>query len=84
MIRGDYNISEFIFNTVPERVFNSTNIENIKEGAVYFELASPPYGVNEADLTIRGHKYVDGGSLPGKYTPRTAGEYIAKNIEKLI
>lgn len=76
--------TDFIFNTVPERVFDTVNIEKIKSDTVYFELASSPFGADKNKLSANGVKYVDGGSLPGRYTPYSAAEKIARITENLI
>ncbi len=75
--------TDFIFNTVPVRILDTEDIKTMKNNSIYFELASAPYGADRS-LFSSGAKFVDGGSLPGKYTPHSAGEKIAKIIENLI
>lgn len=75
---------DFIFNTVPERVFASEHIKRMKKNAVYFELASSPYGADKTLFSAYDIKHIDGSSLPGRFVPYSAGEKIAKTIEKLI
>ena len=76
--------TDLIFNTVPVQVFDTVCIERIKPDAVYFELASSPFGADKKQLVACGIKYVDGGSLPGRYTPYSAAEKIARITENLI
>ena len=76
--------SDFIFNTVPGRIFSREHIKSFKSGAVYFELASAPYGVDRTLFENTDALFIDGGALPGKYAPHSAGEKIAKIIENLI
>ena len=75
---------DIIFNTVPERVFASEHIKRMKKNAVYFELASSPYGADKTLFSAYGIKHIDGSSLPGRFVPYSAGKKIAKTIEKLI
>ncbi|MBR5826952.1 MAG: hypothetical protein IKY78_07695 [Clostridia bacterium] len=76
--------TDLIFNTVPVQVFDTVCIERIKPDAVFFELASSPFGADKKQLVACGIKYVDGGSLPGRYTPYSAAEKIARITENLI
>lgn len=84
MLKEAVTETDYIFNTVPERVFESEHIINMNKEAIYFELASAPYGVDKNLFDTNGLTYVNGSALPGRYTPNSAGERIAKTIEKLI
>lgn len=81
--RNLYDV-DYVFNTVPQCVFNEEHIANMKSDAIYFELASAPYGVDRAIFDSRHARFVDGGALPGRYTPCSAGEIIAKIIDTTI
>lgn len=83
-LKDEISDADFIFNTVPEQVFNTECISRIKKNAVYFELASAPFGADKSQLTAYKVKRVDAGSLPGRYTPYSAGEKIARILENLI
>ena len=76
--------ADFIFNTVPERVFDTVCMEKAKSDTLYFELASSPFGADKNQLEANGIRHIDGGSLPGRYTPYSAAEKIARTIENLI
>lgn len=76
--------SDYIFNTVPVQIFSADSIKAMKHGSIYFELASAPFGADYTFFDNSGVKFIDGGSLPGKYTPRSAGEKIAEIIENYI
>lgn len=76
--------TDFIFNTVPERIFNVRHIEKMKSDSVYFELASAPFGVDRELFSNTKTKFVDSGALPGRFIPYSAGEKIAKFIENFI
>ena len=71
---------DIVINTVPSNVINEDAICNMKKNCKIIELASAPYGL-DFDLA-RNHSIdvVKAFSLPGKYTPKTAGEIIGKKI----
>lgn len=71
---------DIVINTVPSNVINEDAICNMKKNCKIIELASAPYGL-DFDLA-RNHSVdvVKAFSLPGKYTPKTAGEIIGKKI----
>lgn len=68
-------ISEFdyIVNTVPEKVFSDSVLAKIGAETVYFELAS---GVPKETEKYR-FAYIECRGMPGKHTPKGAGEVIA-------
>mgnify|MGYP003290833136 CR=1 FL=1 len=74
---------DYIFNTVPSRIFNKSMIES-KSKSVYFELASAPFGVDKSDFISSGIAFVYGASLPGRYFPVTSANLIAEYILKFI
>lgn len=77
-----YEASNFdiIINTVPYPVIDEETIKNMKKSCKIIELASAPYGL-DFDLA-RKHSIdvVKAFGLPGKYTPKTAGEIIGNKI----
>lgn len=75
---------DYIFNTVPYRIFGEEDIKNIKDRAKYFELASSPFGADKNFFEKLNKIYIFGGSLPGKYLPYSSAELIAKYILKYI
>lgn len=68
---------DIIFNTVPAAIFGQAEISAAK-GAVYIELASVS-GISEEyhDSEIR---VIFAPSLPGKYSPFSAGKLIAESV----
>lgn len=78
--------SEFdiIINTVPAMVIGRETINNIKRDSKIIELASAPYGVDFDAARKNGIDVVRASGLPGKYTPKTAGEIIGKRIEEFL
>ena len=80
------NISnyDFIINTIPSEVITEEILQNIRTDAKIIELASAPYGV-DFDLARKHNVHiVKAFGLPGKYTPKTAGEIIGKQIEEYL
>lgn len=71
---------DIVINTVPSQIINEDIIKNMNKNSKIIELASAPYGL-DFDLA---RKYsidvVKAFGLPGKYTPKTAGEIIGNKI----
>ena len=76
--------ADCIFNTIPCNIFNSEFIDKISDKTLYLELASKPWGMNKKCAEGLGERYVAAPSLPGKYTPETAGIIIAETVCKFI
>ena len=71
---------DLIFNTVPFPVADAQTVRAASPHTLYLELASSPGGLaaparEEAPFTV-----LDAPGLPGKYSPRYAGEYLARRI----
>ena len=75
---------DVIINTVPSQIISEDILKNINKETKIIELASAPYGI-DFDLA---RKYsidvIKAFGLPGKYTPKTAGEIIGKRIEEFL
>ena len=72
--------ADFIINTVPTKLFGEGEFGAAKRGAVFMELASLPAEPAGTLAENAGLKYIHAGGLPGKYSPNTAGELIAKHV----
>lgn len=79
-IKGALFYFDFIFNTVPHRIFSQKDIGRIREKTLYFEIASNPFGVDRNDFITNGRQFVDASALPGKFYP----EAVAENIFNII
>ncbi len=85
-----YNLSQkanefhMIINTVPYEVIHEETLKNMSSRAKIIELASAPYGVNFDKARKYGIDTVKALGLPGKYTPKTAGEIIGKRIVEYL
>ena len=75
---------DFIFNTVPCRIFDESLIETADKKAVYFELASSPFGADKENILKYGLSYVDGSSLPGKFLSDSSAELLKEYMEKFL
>lgn len=71
---------DYIFNTVPQKIFNESDVRHIRADALYFELASRPFGADEKDFIRHERKFISAGALPGRYFPSA----VAKNIADFI
>lgn len=75
---------EYIANTIPAPIFDDELFSKMREGAVYMELASLPEQPRRTFAERRGINYIFAGGLPGKCSPKAAGEAIASAIENYI
>ena len=73
---------DIIINTVPSQIFTEETSKNINEKCKVIELASAPYGLDFELLRKNGVEVIKAFGLPGKYTPKTAGEIIGKRIQQ--
>ncbi len=71
---------DIIINTVPSKVFNEETVKNIKSNCKVIELASAPYGMDFDLMRRNSVDVIKAFGLPGKYTPKTAGEIIGNKI----
>ena len=71
---------DYIFSTVPSEIFCERDILSMKDEAIFFELASYPYGADRNLFIKYNKKYVSGSALPGKYLPTASAKLIADFI----
>lgn len=71
---------DVIINTVPAKVINTQALAKMQKDSKIMELASAPYGVDFEEARKFGIDVIKAFGLPGKYTPKTAGEIIGKRI----
>ena len=75
---------DYIANTIPAPLFGETLFAKMRRTAVYQELASLPEQPQRSFAERFGIKYIYAGGLPGKYSPKAAGEFIAQSAEELL
>lgn len=78
------NTFDIIINTVPSEIITEETVKNIKTDCKIIELASAPYGMDFEIMRKNGVDVIKAFGLPGKYTPKTAGEIIGKKIEEYL
>ncbi len=76
------NNFDFIINTVPSQIIDEEALKNMRKDSKIMELASAPYGLDFNLARKHSVDVVKAFGLPGKYTPKTAGEIIGKKIEE--
>ena len=69
------------FNTVPVPIYNNGLLSQFKKNAVIIDLASSPCAPEAATDNV---KIIRALSLPGKYSPKTAGEIIGRTLENML
>jgi dipicolinate synthase subunit A len=77
----DYDI---IFNTIPKQVMDEVFISKIHNNTLIIDLASSPYGIDEALAKKYNLNYYHEGGIPGRYAPKSAGNIIGKAIINIL
>ncbi len=83
---GDASVIELarekaaVFNTVPAWLFTEAVLREVSKGTLIVDLASAPGGVDAEAARALGHRVIFALSLPGKYSPATAGEIMADTV----
>lgn len=72
--------TDIVINTVPAPLFSEEFFRSMHAGTVFLELASKPPKPEEALSAKYGVQYIYASGLPGKFSPKTAGEAIAETI----
>lgn len=75
---------DIVINTVPARVLEEDFIKNLPESCLIIEVASAPYGVDFEAAEKHGIRVLCVPSLPGRVSPKSAGEVIAKTILEAV
>lgn len=75
---------DFIFNTVPFPVLNEKELKVMKQTALIVDLASFPGGVDKHFAQKQGIKLVHALGVPAKYSPKTAGKFVAEAVSKIV
>lgn len=76
--------SEVILNTIPKQIFTKQVFDKIDNAPLYIEVASSPGGIDIPNARSRGIRIIFAPSLPGKYAPASAGEYIFETINNIL
>ena len=70
--------ADFVFNTVPSRLFGRQELDCVREDTLLIELASQPGGFDREYAEVRSLKIIYALGLPGKNSPKSAGIYISE------
>ena len=76
--------AEIVFNTVPEIIFTKNVLSECTSRPLYLEIASVPGGIDSSIARSLGYNVIFAQSLPGKYAPLSAGEYIFETIRDIL
>jgi len=71
---------DFVVNTVPALLIDEKVICKLKKDCFMLEIASAPYGIDFDTAEKYGIRVRKAPSLPGRISPKSAGEVIAKTI----
>ena len=75
---------DVIINTVPALILDKSELQQINKNALVIDLASKPGGIDfEAAKDLKLNT-IHALSLPGKYSPLSAAEYIYETIEHTL
>jgi len=75
---------DFIANTVPHELFTDADFAKAKRGAAFIELASLPAQPSKPLAENYEIQYVYAPGLPGKYSPKAAGKFIADTVTQIL
>jgi len=73
-------IYDLVFNTIPFHIINEEFLRSVSEESVIIDVASYPYGIDEALIKKHNLNYYIEPAIPGRYAPQSAGEIIAVSI----
>lgn len=76
--------SAFIFNTAPGLVLGRSQLQWLRRDALIVDLAATPGGVDFAAAAELGLRAVLAGGLPGRYSPRFAGQVMAAVYQRRL
>ncbi len=80
-ISGSY---DFVFNTIPEMIFDRKLLSRCCRRALVIDLASAPGGADKKAAEQLGIPLIHALSLPGKTAPETAGRIIKNSIYRIM
>ena len=75
---------DVIINTVPVNIIAEDCISKLSQKNIYIEIASKPYGFDISRYDVFNFKYLLGESLSGRFTPVSAGYYIADTVLDIL
>lgn len=73
-----------VINTVPAPVAGEDFIQKLPKHCIMLEIASAPYGIDTEAAECHGIRVIRAPSLPGRISPKSAGEAIGEAILGVI
>jgi len=74
------NHFDAIVNTVPSPILDEVDLYNSNIDCIFYEIASYPFGFRTDYFEEHNRRLITCASLPGRFSPKTAGKYISKII----
>ena len=74
--------ADVIINTIPHLILTNNALKTLKDQTIIIDLASRPGGVDFVAARKYGLNTVHALSLPGKFSPKSAAEYIEDAVFK--
>ena len=75
---------DVVFNTVPSMIFNERVLDKMEYLPLYIEIASAPGGIDILAASERQMRVIIAPSIPGKYAPVSAGQYIFEAVSDIL
>ena len=75
---------KIIINTVPMLIFKGKELQKTNRSALVIDLASKPGGIDFSTADTLKIKTIHALSLPGKFSPKTAAEFIEDAINNTL
>lgn len=75
---------DVVINTVPHTVLTEKELKAFDYKTVILDLASFPGGVDTLVAQSLGLRLIIGRGMPGRYSPKAAGELIADTVAQII
>ncbi len=83
-MRKAFELCDVVFNTAPSLIFSTHMLEGVQNKPLYIEIASSPGGIDIPTARGKGIAIQFAPSLPGKYAPISAGEYIFDTVSEIL
>ena len=75
---------DVVFNTVPAVIFGESILQKMTRYPLYIEIASTPGGIDLSAAREKQMRVIFAPSIPGKYAPISAGEYIYEIVSDIL
>lgn len=75
---------DIVFNTVPHIVFTKPELSAFDSDTLMIDLASFPGGIDLHQAGTQEIKVITASALPSRFSPQSAGEFIAQSIVHII